>query len=155
MRAAWIARNTAYNMSAVHTVLNVISGTDHGIVITELGVSMDGVSSSAVPATVELVQSTQAGTGTVGGSPPAIVQVRGKTQAAGETSQHNYTAEPTALTVIRQWYVPQFNGSFVLQFPLGREPEDDPSGGTIKAMAIRVTPSAAVNVLAYMEWERS
>jgi hypothetical protein len=103
---------------------------------------MDGVTSSAVPATVELCQSTQATAGTGAASPPAIVQVGGKTITAQPTTAHNFTAEPTALTPIEQFYVSQYNGLFVKQYPLGLEPDTDLSGGTVKALAIRVNVTA-------------
>lgn len=150
MDAVWVARNSAFAATAgAKTVLNLIAGANQPIVIFEFGLSFDGVTSSAVPATVELCQSTQATAGTAGGSPPAIVQVGGRTIAAQFTAAHNYTAEPTALTVIEQWYQPQFMGQFVKQYPLGLEPDSDLSGGTIKALAIRVNVTANVNVLAY------
>jgi hypothetical protein len=105
-----------------------------------------------VPATVELCQSTQATAGTSAGSVPAIVQTGGKSITAQPTSGHNYTVEPTALTVIEQYFVPQFMGLFVKQYPLGQEPDTDLSGGTVRAIAIRVNVTANVNVLAYIRF---
>lgn len=148
--AVYIARNTAFAATAgAKTVLNLIAGAAQPISIYEWGVSFDGVTASAVPATVELCQSTQATAGTAGGSIPAIVQVGGRAITAQPTTGHNYTAEPTVLTVVEQFYVPQFMGVFVKQYPLGMEPDTDLSGGTIKAIAIRVNVTANVNVLAY------
>jgi hypothetical protein len=43
-------------------------------------------------------------------------------------------------------------GVLVKQYPLGLEPDTDLSGGTVKAMALRVNVSANVNVLAYMRF---
>jgi hypothetical protein len=95
---------------------------------------------------------TQAGAGTSAASPPAIVQVGGKAYTIQPTTGHNYTAEPTVLTPIEQFYVPQYMGTLVKQYPLGLEPDTDLSGGTVKAMALRVNVSANVNVLAYMRF---
>lgn len=53
------------------------------------------------------------------------------------------------------WYVRQDGGLLVVQFPLGREPETDDSGGTIRAYGIRVSVSANVNVMSYMEVEKN
>jgi hypothetical protein len=71
---------------------------------------------------------------------------------AQPTVGHNYTAEPTALTVIEQFFVPQFMGAFVKQYPLGLEPDTDLSGGTVKALALRINVSANVNALAYIRF---
>jgi hypothetical protein len=148
--AKYACYNTAFSAATgAKTVLNIVAGANQPIAILEWGVSFDGVTSSAVPATVNLCQSTQATAGTAGGSPPAVVQVTGRTIAAQFTVAHNFTAEPTALTIIEQVYVPQFMGVYVKQYPLGQEPETDLSGGTVKALAIRVNTSATVNVLAY------
>ena len=151
--AVYIARNTVFSAATgAKTALNVIAGANQPVTIFEWAVSFDGVTSSAVPATVELCQSTQATAGTGAASPPAIVQVGGRTIAAQPTTAHNFTAEPTALTVIEQFFVPQFMGSFVKQYPLGLEPDTDLSGGTVKALAIRVNTSATVNCLVYMRF---
>ncbi len=153
MDAVYIVRNTAFAMTTgAKTVLNVIAGANQAVSILEWGVSFDGVTSSAVPATVELCQSTQAGAGTSAASPPAIVQVGGRTITAQPTSGHNYTAEPTTLTVIEQFYLSQYMGTLVKQYPLGQEPDTDLSGGTVKALAIRVSVSANVNCLAYVRF---
>jgi hypothetical protein len=151
--AVYVARNTVFAATTgAKTVLNVIAGANQPIAIFEWGVSFDGVTASAVPATVELCQSTQAGAGTSAGSVPAIVQVGGRQITAQPTSGHNYTAEPTTLTPIEQKFVPQFMGVYEKQYPLGLEPDSDLSGGTVKALALRVNVSAAVNVLAYIRF---
>jgi hypothetical protein len=151
--AIYVARNTVFAAATgTKTVLNLIAGANQSVNLAELGISFDGVTSAAVPATVTLEQSTQATAGTVGATPPAIVQVTGRAIAAQVTSQHNYTVEPTVMTPIEQWFVPQFMGTFVKQYPLGQEPETDLSGGTVKALALRVNVSATVNVLAYMRF---
>ena len=135
------------------TLLMAISPAGHGLAMVEFSISMDGVTSTAVPATLDIVQSTQAGAGTSGVA-PTITQVRGRlTTGSAPTGGSNYTAEPTTLTIVKRFYVPQYMGLFVYQFPLGREIECDSSGGTIKGLGIRINVSAAVNVMAYMEVE--
>lgn len=153
MDGIYVARNTSFAATAgAKTVLNLIAGANQPVSIVEWGVSFDGVTASAVPALVELCQSTQATAGTGAASPPAIVQASGRPVTAQPTTGHNYTAEPTALTVIEHKLVPQFMGTYEKQYPLGFEPESDLSGGTIKALAIRVNVSANVNVLAYIRF---
>lgn len=135
------------------TALMVIAGANSGLLVVEFGISFDGVTATAVPALVELVSSTQAGAGTPTGT-PTVTQVRGRV-SGGEppTASGRYSVEPTVLVRHRAWYVPQFMGSLVMQFPLGKEPETDDSGGSIKAYGIRVNVSSNVNVMAYMETE--
>lgn len=153
MDAVYVARNLVFAATAgAKTALNVIAGAAQPVSIIEWGVSFDGVTATAVPATVELCQSTQAGAGTGAASPPAIVQVGGRALTAQPTTAHNFTAEPTTLTVIEQFFVPQFMGTFVKQYPLGQEPDTDLSGGTVKALAIRVNVTANCNVLCYIRF---
>lgn len=139
--------------TAVHTDLVAIAPAGHGFSLAEAAVSFDGVTASAVPVYMELCQSTQAGAGT-GGTAPTIAQVRGvATGGQAPTASGSHTAEPTVLTRIRSWYVSPNGGLLVYGLPLGREVECHSSGGTIKALALRSTPPAAVNLQAYMEVE--
>jgi len=135
------------------TALMAIAPAGHGLTLVTFDVSFDGVTASAVPALVEIVQSTQATAGTSGVT-PTITQIRGRsTGGSAPTGGSNYTAEPTALTRVAAWYVPQFMGLFIRDFPLGREFECDSSGGTIKAIGLRITVSANVNFVGRLEVE--
>lgn len=149
-----LVSGTPFAMTAgAKTFMMAIAPAGHGLALTEFSVSFDGVTSSAVPALVELVSSTQAGAGTSGVT-PTITQVRGRTTSgSAPTGGGNYTAEPTVLVSLKRWYIPQYNGVFVLQLPLGREIECDSSGGTIKGLGIRINVTANVNVVGYMEVE--
>lgn len=128
------------------TALNIIAGANQAILLKAVTISTDGVTSSAVPATVDVCQSTQAGAGTGTGS-PTIVQASGRTLTAQATVAANFSAEPTTLTPMEKFYIPQFMGLVRYDLPLGDEYETDFSGGTIKALAIRINVSANVNVL--------
>lgn len=135
------------------TMLNSIAPAGHGLALTEFGVSFDGVTASAVPAFVEPVTSTQAGAGTSGVT-PTITQVRGRTTSgSAPTGGSNYTGEPTTLVRTKPQYISQLMGTYVYQAPLGREIECDSSGGTIKALALRGTVTANVNMTGWMEVE--
>lgn len=149
-----VVGGTAFAATAgAKTALNAIAPAGHGLALTEFAASMDGVTSTAVPATLDVCQSTQATAGTSGVS-PTITQVRGRaTSGSAPTGGSNYTAEPTTLTVIKKFYVPQLMGTFIYQAPLGREVECDSSGGTVKALALRINVSANVNVITYAEVE--
>jgi hypothetical protein len=151
--AVYVATNLTFSAATgAKTVLNVIAGANQPISLIQWGISMDGVTATAVPAVVELCQSTQATAGTSAGSVPTILQLTGRAVTIQPTAGHNYTAEPTALSIIEQYYVPQYMGGFVMQYPLGTEPETDLSGGTVKALAIRINTTATVNVRAYMRF---
>lgn len=139
--------------AAVHTFLMAIAPAGHGLTLVEFGISFDGVTASAVPVLVELVNSTQAGAGTAGVS-TVVTQVRGRsTGGSPPTMGGNYTAEPTTLVCLKRFYVPAYMGSLTYQVPLGREVECDSSGGTIKGIGIRITPPATVNAVGWMEVE--
>lgn len=146
---------TAHALAAAtaETSINVIAHASVPLNIVEFGIAFDGVTASAVPVNVELCQSTQATAGTPGAS-PTPTQIRGKATTVGITAGVAYTAEPTALTPFKHWLVSPNGGLLVVQLPLGREPESDLSGGTIKALALRATAPAVVNCRSYMEFER-
>lgn len=132
---------------------NIIAAANAPIRLVEWGISFDGVTSSAVPALVQLMQSTQATAGTVGSSPtPEQSGGRLRTVQAGAGIAYTTAADPTVLTAIQELYVPQFMGLFVQQFPLGREPETVVAAST-EGILIRVTPTATVNARAWMVFE--
>lgn len=137
------------------TALLVLAGANSGLLVVEFGISFDGVTASAVPALVELVSTTAATAGT-SGETPTITQNRGRvTGGEAPTGGSKYSAEPTVLVRHKAWYVSPNGGILVVQFPLGREPETDDSGGTIRGYGIRVNVSANVNVMSYMEVEKN
>lgn len=137
------------------TALLALAGANAGLVVVEFGISFDGVTATAVPALVELVSTTAATAGT-SGETPTITQISGRvTGGEPPTGGSKYSAEPTVLVRHRAWYVPQFMGSLVMQFPLGREPETDDSGGSIRGYGIRVNVSANVNVMSYLIVEKN
>lgn len=137
------------------TVLNLVAGANDPIGgLVEIAVSVD----LATIVTVELCESSQGGTGTSTDFTASIKQTGNflagdSTAPAQVTVRSNYSAEPTTLTVLKQY---QFSGPgpFVMQYPLGREPQSLLSGSTkYKALALRVTAVAACNARPHMEWE--
>lgn len=135
------------------TACNVIASATIPITITEFSVS---VNASTGRFLVELFESTQAGAGTATGT--GAKQTGGFTAGTDGTPESSYgreySAEPTTLTVLKSWWVP-CPGPFVIQFPLGREPESLLSGSTkFKALGIRVSVDTGTpNCEAYIEWE--
>lgn len=150
--AVYSATNSAFSAATgAKTVLNILAGANQNVAIIGWGISMDGITATAIPATVDICQSTQGAAGTTGAT-PTVVQEAGRTLAFQGSAGSNYSAEPTTLTSLLKVYVPQFMGSFNYQYPLGQEPECDFSGGTVKALCIRVNTTATVNVLAYIRF---
>lgn len=150
MSAGYVVETTAdvaLAAATAKTILSVINAANSLIKLTELGVSFDGVSGTAEPVTVELCSSTQATAGTTTSQTP--IQCRGPTRTVQATGARNYSVEPTVLTVIRRWLVHPQTG-LVIQFPLGREPEQVV---TADALCIRCTAPAIVNAQAYLEFE--
>lgn len=140
-------KGTPFAMTAgAKTVLNLIAGLNQAFLLKNVTIAMDGVTNSAVPATFDVCQSTQAGAGTPGPA-ATIVQASGRTLPAQPTVSTNYTVEPTALTTLEAYYVPQFMGLFMYNLPLGDEYETDFSGGAVKALCIRGNVTANVNCI--------
>lgn len=138
----------ALSAATAKTIMSVITASNSLTRLTELSVSFDGTSATAVPVMVELCYSTQAGAGT--STSHTSAQTGGPTRTVQGTAARNYTAEPTTLTVWKRWKIRADGGLLLLQFPLGREPEQVV---TADAMCVRVTAAATVNVQGYMEYE--
>ncbi len=158
MAVGYVANTSATAVPLVaataKTVLNVISGADSPAFVVEFGISLDGVTASALPVLVEMCFSTQATAGTVRTSPVGV-QIRGyPAYTSASAFGEGYTAEPTVLTIVKQWLVDPNKGLFVVQFPLGREPQGVITAATSgKGIAFRCTAPAAVNARAYVEIE--
>lgn len=155
MGQRWVVNAAAFALStSAKTSINLIAGSAVPVnAITELGVSID----TTATCLVELCESTQGAAGTAGSSSGAK-QIgdfqAGDTTAPTITYGLAYSAEPTTLTRLKAW---RFTGPgpFVIQFPLGREPQSLLSGSTkYKALAIRLTASTGTpNSDSYVEWE--
>lgn len=153
MDAVYMTRNTVFAAtSGAKTVLKLVTPTSFNIKIHEIGVSMDGVTSSAVPATFEWGTSDETSAGTGSGS-AVTTQVKGRAQAHGLTVTQNHSAEGSTYTVHGGVFVPQFMGIFVLQNPLGLECESP--GDAADSFFIRINVTANVNVLAWIKWSRA
>ena len=153
MDAVYLSRNTVFAATAgAKTVLKIISPTGFFIKVHEIGISMDGVTSSAVPATVDIFTSDETTAGTSVGS-PVTTQIKGRAQANGCTLGQNFSAEGTTYTLLKTLYVPQYMGLVILQNPLGLE-EQSPGSDAADSIGIRINVTANVNVFAWMKWSR-
>lgn len=155
---AFVAAPGAIALSAAtaKTVLMLIPDADEYIqAITRISLSID----TATLCLAEIAESTQATNGTAGTDfASSLKQTRGfvagdTTLPAGIGVRHTYTSEPTALTVLDQFW---FNGPgpIVLHYPLGRELQSLVSGATkYKAIGIRLTSTLASNARVAVEFE--
>ena len=135
--------------AATARTIILANSTATNTLITELGVSFDGVTSTGGQVVVELNTVTGGTTGTLTAQTP--VQTRGWGSVAPQTTGRvNYTVEPATQTIQRTWLIPM-NGAFVVQFPLGREPSLQAS--TNFSYLIRCTAPSTVGVRGYMEIE--
>lgn len=133
------------------TVLGLIASATDVLLLRALHVSVD----ASTTVLVELCESTQAvaGTSTGGVWKQLGGFAAGDTTTPAGTYQTNYTVEPTVLTRLMAW---RFTGPgpFIIQYPLGREPQTLVSGATkYKALAIRLTASIGCNADATAEIE--
>lgn len=140
--------------TSINTLVQVATPSTTGIVIVEWGISFDA-SAAAVPVLTELLQTDVAATAgtsltpTLYGDPnaPASLCVGG----TGATMFNDGSITEGTITATRvfdcQLIAP--TGSYVKQFPLGREPEVPIS----KFLRIRTTAPAAVNAICYVIWE--
>ena len=113
---------------------------------------MDGVSASAVPATLEWGTSDETTAGTQVGT-AVTTQIKGRAQAHGLTVGQNFSAEGTTYTIIKGIYVPQYMGMIVIQNPLGLE-EESPGSDQADSFLLRINVTANVNVLGWIKWSR-
>src|SRR3569832_326732 len=84
------------------TILGVIPASNKSLTVTEIDVSFDGVTASAVPVLVELCASTGAGAGTSTSVTPNPSRGPLGVTVTSSAAKNN-SAEPTALTTIREW----------------------------------------------------
>jgi len=135
------------------TAVMVIAGATTAPSISEIGVSFDGVTSSAIPVLVELVESTQGAAGTTTAQTP--IQTRGwPASASVSTAGQTYTAEPTTLTVARKWLLSPNGGLAIIQFPMGKEPTGQITAAAPgKGLGVRLTAPAIVNVHVSVEFD--
>lgn len=153
MDAVYITQNTAFAATTgAKTVMKLVTPTSFNIKIHEICLSTDGVTSSAIPATVDLFTSTEATAGTGTGT-ATTTQVKGRVQAHGITATVNHSAEGTTYSVLKSFYLSQYMGLVVIQNPLGLE-EESP-GDAADSIGLRINVTANVNVFCWMKWSRA
>jgi hypothetical protein len=137
--------DVALAAAADETLLNAINAANKTLKLIEFGVSFDGTSATAEPVMVELGYCTQATAGT--STTATITQIGGATRTPGFSAQRVYTVEPTVITPFMRWLVRADGGLLVIQFPLGREVENN---ATADGLTLTCNAPATVNAQAYM-----
>lgn len=131
------------------TILALIAPTGGVFKLDRAAVSFDGVDSAQKPILVEICRSTQATAGTSTAVTPGLRSGSGTILA---TAAKDYSAEPTNLTVVDEFSLDPFKGSYMDPLPLGREIESPVAGAVMIRMTIP-TGGAAVNARAVVVGE--
>lgn len=147
---------TALTASTARTILGVKSNAAFGIDIRKFSVAFQGVTATDNPVLVELVYCTFAtnapGTNSTSVTP---TQSYGRVTANGVTAAASWTAEPTVITVLKQYLLTPNGGLLIEEFA----PDHGFDTALGEGLAIRVTPGATISagalVRATMEWERA
>lgn len=131
-----------------------LTASTRRISLNEIGVSFNGVSSSAVPVIVRLVRVstvpvtfpaiTQAATPMDPSAPASLCTAYMPAVATGA-----FGTAPTIGVTLRTWFVSPTSG-LVIQFPLGQEPDSPPTAAN--GLAIGCLAPASVSVNSYMVW---
>jgi hypothetical protein len=142
----------ALSAGTAKTVLGVKSGAAFCLDVLGFEIGFDGVTASAVPVLVEFCASTWA-TNSPGTNSTSVTpaQSYGRVAAAGFTAAKTWTAEPTALTVLKEFLLTPNGGLVAYRWPLGNTPDCALAEG----FAVRCTAPAAVNVRVSLDSERA
>ncbi len=145
--------------TAIRTMLQIECGANTGLTIVEWGISFDGFA-AALPVQCELFETTVAATMSTASVSADVTEMNAQaiggatTIVFGGTTHTGFaTAAVTEGTVANyrsidaQMIAP--TNQYVLQWPLGREGQIQPS----KFVRIRVTAGTTVNCYAYVVWE--
>lgn len=130
--------STALTAATAKTMVEVTSTANVPPEWVAVDITFNGVTSTAVPVTVDFCTYTATGTGTTY-TPKRFGQALGVAQS---TTKINDTVEPTVPVVLFSWFVPPTSG-ISYQWPLGRELFQP----TSTIMGIRLTAPAAVNAI--------
>lgn len=152
MGPRYVTRNTVFAATAgAKTALKLVSSTGFHIYLEKMRVSFDGVTATAVPATVDVFTSDETTAGTGSGT-AVTTQIGGRAQAHGLTVTQNHSAEGTTYTVMDTFYVPQYMGHYTESIPLGLEYASP--GDAADSIGIRINVSANVNAFVTLTWTR-
>lgn len=115
--------------------------------IVAWGISFDGVTSAAEPVLVHLERQSSDGTATGAAEEPLDPD----DPAASVTGFRAFSAQPTSSAILETYNVHPMGGGIVREYPPGREPVID--NAATSRIGITVTAPAAVNAVAWLQWE--
>jgi hypothetical protein len=127
--------------STAKTVISVLGSANDTIGLKRVRVSFASVTATDIPATVEVGIISAAGTVGTAFTP---VQTVGSSLPSSCAAGYNHSGEPTYNRIFETLYCPVYNGLADWYYPLGEEPQCDPSQG----FAIRVTATQTQNCYA-------
>lgn len=141
--------STALSASTTQSVV-LINPATIAYKITELSISFDGAA-AATAVEVDLYRTTTVGSPAGSSTTPIKVGSPNATTAQS-TALTALTVEPTAVEILRRWFVSPASGLLLLQHPLGREPGAAGAGQQIGMRVI--TPSGVTpHAVGYLEFE--
>lgn len=132
--------------------LGVKGNAAFGVDLKGFWVDFDGVTSSNVPALVELGAVTFA-TNSPGTNSTSVTptQLYGRLLTHGFTAAKTWTTEPTVITVLDAFALDPNKGLFRYDWPLGETPDSALAEGFV----LRITATNNVNIRAGMRFERA
>lgn len=141
--------------NAAKSVLGVKAHANSGLLLSNLRLGFDSVTTTAVPVAVEICQCSWAtnspGTASTSTTPR---QRSGRAMTAQFTSGKNWTTEPTALVVVDEFFLSVFMSTVLYDIPLGGELDCDVSTGFVVRITT-VTASGTPNVRGGLIVERA
>lgn len=120
------------------TVLGWQAPEEHGLSWLGFEASLNGVTSTEAPVLVELCRCTFATAGT--SSAVTEAQESGRSVAIPGSAFYNFTAEPTVITPVRNFFLTPVGGLAIVSFDEGEGWDCDAGEGFV----IRLTPGAAI-----------
>lgn len=136
------------------TVLGVRAHASLAVMLKDISIGFDGVAATAVPVLCELMSATYATNAPGTNSTSVTPQQRtGRTFGVGASAAKGWTAEPTTLTLRREWLLSPNGGALFYPWPLGDEPDCALTEGFVLRCTAPATASG-VNVRAGMGFTR-
>jgi hypothetical protein len=93
--------------ATAQTVFQIVAPTNQRLRLKWYAITLDGTTNTATPVAVRLLRQTSAGTMSAG---TVVLREKGLGETIQSSSQFHATAEPTAGDVLRNHYIPAFNG---------------------------------------------
>lgn len=143
--------SVALSATTAKTVVGIKAAPNHLAVVTAIAVTFHGVTASEVPALIEVVKGDDS-TNSPGTNSTTLTipQLRGRVLTCDASGAHTWTSEPTTLVALWKMRVSPTSG-VIIQLPLGREFDCDPT--TNKFIGLRITAPAAATVTGTLEFE--